>query len=117
MNNYPRSQFQRQTYYGAGNIMPFHAGYGSNHGTFTRASMPQSFFGRPANGVVNGYNFQQPSKQVRNAVQRYLDINCTDNCNRNAGNPELVGYLYLMPWHPWHYHNDNKAEKKYPIFG
>ena len=86
MNSYPRSQFPPQPHGGGGQFMPFHAGYVSN-GTFIRPSMPQSYFGRPVNVVVNRCDFQQPSKQVPDAVQRYLDI----NCNENAGNHELVG--------------------------
>ena len=86
MNSYPRSQFPPQPHGGGGQFMPFHAGCVSN-GTFIRPSMPQSYFGRPVNVVVNRCDFQQPSKQVPDAVQRYLDI----NCNENAGNHELVG--------------------------
>ena len=86
MNSYPRAQFPPQPHGGGGQFMPFHTGYVSN-GTFIRPSMPQSYFGRPVNGIVNRCDFQQPSKQVPDAVQRYLDI----NCNENTGNHELVG--------------------------
>ncbi len=90
MNGFSRSQFHLMPHYGGRQTNPCHTGYD----TFVQPmSMPHSYFGRPTNELVNGYNFHQPSNQAPNAVQKYLDI----NCNVSGGNQDMVGYLILLP--------------------
>lgn len=92
MNGCPRSQFHLPPQYGGRQTIPFHTGFGAfvpprmPHGGTDGGHGPHSYFGRPTNGVLNGYSFQQPSKQAPNVVQRYLDI----NCNESHGNYEMV---------------------------
>ncbi|CAB3977791.1 Nuclear fragile X mental retardation-interacting 1 [Paramuricea clavata] len=94
MNGCPRSQFHLPPQYGGRQTIPFHTGFGA----FVPPPMPHgghgshSYFGRPTNGVLNGYSFQQASKQAPNVVQRYLD----SNCNESHGNYEMVKHTISL---------------------